>query len=95
MRKQPMDADAGEALAARALNFLAGDPERLGRFLALSGIDPRTIRTVASEPFFLSSVLDHLLGDDRLLLAFSQADGVPPEAIATARALIGGPAPDA
>jgi len=81
---------AAEALAARALGFLAADPERLGRFLALSGIDPREIRGAAREPHFLAGVLDHLLADEGgLLLPFAAGAGVKPEEIAAARAALG------
>ena len=39
-----------ENLAIQALGFLAGDPERLGAFLAATGIGPETIRKAAAEP---------------------------------------------
>ncbi|MET0313896.1 MAG: DUF3572 domain-containing protein [Hansschlegelia sp.] len=76
---------SAEEIAARALGFLAQDMQRLGRFLALSGLDPSTIREAAREPGFTSSVLDHLLTDERLLLEFAQAEGLRPEAVADAR----------
>src|ERR1700753_163161 len=41
--------EAAEALAIQALNFLATDPARLSRFLALSGLDPASIRAAAGE----------------------------------------------
>jgi hypothetical protein len=81
---------AAEALALRALAFLAGDPERLGRFLALSGIGPAELRERASDPLLLGGVLDHLLGDERLLLAFAEAMDVAPDAAARARRLLPG-----
>jgi hypothetical protein len=43
----------GENLAILALGFLAGDPERLGRFLSLAGIEPEMIRAAASIRRFL------------------------------------------
>jgi hypothetical protein len=82
---------AAEALAARALGFLAADPERLGRFLALSGIDPRHIRTAAREPHFLAGVLDHVLADEAgLLVPFAAAEGIAPTEVAAARAALDG-----
>jgi hypothetical protein len=81
---------AAEALALHALAFLAEDPERLGRFLALTGIGPADLKTRAGEPEFLGGVLDHLLGDERLLLAFSKEYDVPPTAAAHARGLLPG-----
>lgn len=79
-----------ETIAARALGYLAAEPERLGGFLALSGLDPSTVRTAARDPGFLPAVLDHLLGDEDLLIAFAEAEGLPPEAVAQARRALGG-----
>ena len=35
---------AAEQLAIAALGFIAGEPEQLGRFLAMSGIGPDSLR---------------------------------------------------
>ena len=59
--------EAAEALAIQALTFIAGDTERLGRFLATTGIGPAQIRAAAQEPGFLAGVLSYLAGDERLL----------------------------
>ena len=74
-----------EALAIAALTFLAGDPERIGRFLSLTGIAPSGLRAAAGEPLFLVSVLDHLMADESLLMAFSAQAGFAPETVAQAR----------
>ena len=74
----PMAQDAAEALAVQALTFLAADGERLGRFLALSGIGPAEIRAAASEPGFLAGVLEHLIADEALLTAFAAETGFEP-----------------
>ena len=42
--------EAAEKLAVEALSFLASDPERIGRFLALSGLGPGDLRRIAGEP---------------------------------------------
>jgi hypothetical protein len=76
---------AAEQLAVAALGFIAGEPERLGRFLALTGIGPESIRDAAREPNFLLGVLDHVAGDETLLLAFAQHAEIEPEAVAAAR----------
>jgi hypothetical protein len=70
-----MNRNAAEILAVEALTFLASDSERLGRFLALTGISPQEIRAVARDPGFLASVLDHLMSDERLLIAFADQAG--------------------
>jgi hypothetical protein len=80
-----------EILAVEALAFLAEDAGRLGRFLALTGIDPATIRAAARDPGFLAAVLDHLAGDETLLLAFAQQAGVAPGEVTRARTALGGP----
>jgi Protein of unknown function (DUF3572) len=81
---------AAEALALHALTFLAGDPQRLGRFLALTGTGPADLRTQAGEPAFLGGVLDYLLGDETLLLAFCKEYDLPPDVAAQARRLLPG-----
>jgi hypothetical protein len=83
--------EAAESLAIQALGYIAGEPEQLGRFLAMTGIGPHQIRTAARESHFLAGVLDHVLGDERLLLAFAASAGIEPEAIARARSALGEP----
>src|SRR5215510_15328044 len=82
---------AAEDLAVAALGFIAGEPERLGRFLALSGIGPDSIRAAAREPQFLAGVLDHITSDERLLLAFATENDIDPEAAMRARDVLAGP----
>lgn len=82
-----------ETLAIAALGWLASDPERLGRFLALTGVDPAEIRRIAGEPGFLAAVLDHLLVDESSLQAFAADQGFNPASIAAARKRLPG-APD-
>ena len=77
-----------EALAVQALAFLAADESRLTRFLALTGLDPGTIRAAAESPGFLSAVLDHVAGDEALLLGLAQAVGAKPETIMAAREIL-------
>lgn len=93
-RSARLDADGAATIAAQALGFLAADPERLGRFLALSGLDPSEIRAAAADPGFLPAVLDHILSDERLTLAFAEAENLSPEAVGEARRLLGGRAPE-
>ncbi len=82
--------EAAEGLAIQALTFIAGDGERLGRFLATTGIGPAQIRAAAQEPAFLTGVLDYLAGDERLLSAFAAETGVNPSDIGKAIAALGG-----
>ncbi len=83
--------EAAEALAVQALGFLAGDDERLERFLSLSGIDPTEVRAAAGHPGFLAGVLDHIMSDEAMLVAFAEQVGLAPAEIAKAHsALTGG-----
>lgn len=81
-------AEEAAALALAALAFLAEDTPRLGRFLALTGLGPDQLRALADTPETLLAVLDHLLADESLLLVFAASKGVPPEAVAAARAAL-------
>jgi hypothetical protein len=83
-QNQTLGPDA-ETIAIKALSFLAGRPEELGRFLALTGIDPSSLRQSAAEPGFLGGVLDFLLQDEPLMMVFAEAEGIAPAAIASAR----------
>jgi Protein of unknown function (DUF3572) len=80
-----------EIVAVQALSFIAGDPERLGAFLAESGIGPETLRNAASEPHFLASVLDFVMRDDATVKAFADASQLHPTTIAAARQALGDP----
>src|SRR5271166_5033658 len=80
-----MRRELAETLAIEALGFIAGEPDSLARFLAASGIGPATLRRAAADPAFLAGVLDFLLGDEPLLIAFAGRAGIPPERIAEAR----------
>ena len=79
------DLAAAEDIALRALAFLASDMERLGRFLALTGLSPQTIRAAAQEPRFLTAVLDHISTDDALIVAFAADGGLDPARVGQAR----------
>jgi len=83
-----------QSLAIESLVFLAADMERLEPFLSLTGIDPGNLRQVAAEPSFLVAVLEHLAGDESLLLAFAANGGHNPADIERARHTLGGPTPD-
>jgi hypothetical protein len=82
--------EAVEGLAIQALTFIAGNGERLGRFLAITGIGPAQIRAAAQEPGFLIGVLDYLAGDEHLLLAFAAETGREPGDVGKALAALGG-----
>jgi hypothetical protein len=79
-----------ETIAATALAWLAGQPERLGVLMAASGLGPADLRARMGEPEFLGFVLDHLLGDEAAVLAFAAEAGLPPDAALRARIALPG-----
>jgi len=83
--------EVAEIVAVQALSFIAGDPERLGRFLSETGIGPATLRSAAADPQFLISVLDFVLRDDATVKAFADASKLHPTSIAAARQALGDP----
>lgn len=89
LKSHPETLDPQE-IAGRALGFLAADAERLGTFLALSGLQPSNVRHAARDPGFLPAVLDHLLGDEKLLVAFTEAENLRPSAVSEARHALAG-----
>jgi Protein of unknown function (DUF3572) len=74
--------EVAEIVAVQALSFIASDPERLGLFLAESGIGPDTLRTSAADPHFLASVLDFVMRDDATVKAFASVSQLHPTNIA-------------
>src|ERR1700733_5917541 len=82
--------EAAEMVAIQALAFIAEEPERMGAFLSVTGIAPDASRAAAREPDFLAGVLEHMLGDESLLIAFADSAGIDPAGIARARHALGG-----
>jgi hypothetical protein len=89
-KRSSVATEAAEQLAIQALSFIASDATQLGRFLALTGIGPAEIRDAAREPGFLAGVLDHVAGDERLVVAFAADAGIEPDQVAQARTALSG-----
>jgi Protein of unknown function (DUF3572) len=89
--RQSVSPEFGQSLAASALSFLAADPERLSRFLSLTGLGPHNLRDAAEDPAFHASVLEYMLADEELLLRFAADSGLGPEKIALAHQALCGP----
>jgi hypothetical protein len=82
--------EQAEELAIAAFGFLAADSDRLSRFLTIVGIDISTLREATRDPDFLAGVLDHICGEETLLLAFATERGVERNAIMRGRNALGG-----
>ena len=84
--------EAAEIVAVQALGFIAGDPQRLGAFLAETGVGPQSLRAAATDPQFLVSVLDFVMRDDATVKAFATASELHPTNISAARQALSDPA---
>ena len=78
--RQPERQNA-ETVAIQALGWIAGDEDGLARFMALAGLSVGELRGRAAEPEFLGGVVDFVLNDEALLLAFAQECELKPEAL--------------
>ena len=85
-----MTPDQASIVALKALQHVAADVALLRRFLQESGTEPAALSHLAARPEFLAGVLDFLLTNEAILLAFCQAAGMTPEAPDRARRMLPG-----
>jgi Protein of unknown function (DUF3572) len=90
--KRPSSAarEAAEMLAIQALSFIAEEPERLNGLLNATGLSLDRLRESATAPDFLAGVLEHMLADESLLLAFADSAAIDPADVSRARMALGG-----
>jgi hypothetical protein len=89
--QQSVNLEFSRLLAASALTFVAADPDRLQRFLDLTGLGPHNLREAARDPTFDGSVLEYMLADEELLLLFASKSELRPETVALAHRALCGP----
>ena len=95
MNGKPLQGDeSAERLALDVLLWIVAEDDRLMPFLAASGLGPETLRDSAREPAFLAGVLDHVMGDEAVLVACAGALAVKPERIAAAWRILSPPPDD-
>ena len=82
--KRPSPQGLGQFVAS-GLAFLAADPERFDRFLALTGLNVSQLRTAVTARTFAESLLDYLCSDESLLLAYAADSGDKPADIEAMR----------
>lgn len=82
--------EAAETLAIRALGWLVAQEELLPGFLAATGSAPADLPTRVADPEFLAAVMDFLLAEDAMVVAFCESAGLPYEAPMQARAALPG-----
>ena len=80
-----------EILAIGALGYIAGEPELLHRFLALTGLQPSEIRSAAREPGFLAGVLDFLMDHESILITYAASINRSPKDFIAARNALSAP----
>jgi Protein of unknown function (DUF3572) len=88
-KRPPYSRETAEMLAIQVLAFMAEDDTRLSGFIASTGIAVQSIRDAAREPSFLIGVLEHILADENLLIAFADSAGIDPAEAARARQALG------
>ncbi len=59
-----------------ALGFLAAESGAAVAISRASGLGPHNLRAAAADPGFLAAVLDYLLADEPLLIAFAADQGI-------------------
>jgi hypothetical protein len=84
----PLMEEEAVGLGIEALQYLAGDPELLERFLAISGLEAHRLREEASRPAFFAGLLDFFLDHEPTLDAFAAQSGHSPETVVAARAVL-------
>lgn len=87
---QPLGREAAETLALSALGWIAAQPEVAGQFLATAGASAEELRSRAGDPEFLGFVLDFLMSDEAMLLAFCEDTTTKPDRPMRARAALPG-----
>ena len=80
-----------EILALQALGWVLQDEDRAQRLLALTGLDPRELRSGLEDPAMLSSLLGFLANHEPDLIACATAINVPPEKLVAAAQYLNNP----
>lgn len=87
-----MKQEQASVVALEALAYIAGEEAALLRFIQFAGVSSDQLRRTAAEPETQAGVLDFVLSDESLLLAFCESCGYPPETPARARQALPGAA---
>jgi len=71
-----MTPNAAEALALKALEFLANSPDNLEMFMVATGINGDELRARLEEPTVLAAIIDFMLKNEGLLVEFCDAASI-------------------
>jgi hypothetical protein len=83
---------SADEIAIDILSWLAGEPDLLSRFLALTGTDPSSLRNAIGEPGFMGGLVAFLMDHEPTLIAFCEATGTAPQDIVRAHEKLSGAA---
>ncbi len=82
--------DHAETVALQALAWLLQADDHRGAFVSSSGLAPDDLRGRAVDPDTLLAVIDFVLGDDRRVMGFCDAVGLPYATLMSVRAALPG-----
>lgn len=82
--------ESAETMALQAMAWLLADPDLCAVFLRDTGLSPSDLPATARSARGLAAVVDFLLADERRVLSFCGAHGLPPDAPLRARAHLPG-----
>jgi hypothetical protein len=90
-----MNAEEAQIMALNALVFLASDDDRLLDFVAITGLALEDVRDSADNPVMLAGVMDYVLHNEPLLIAFAEDHSLAPDQVVLARNYLPGGSHDA
>lgn len=85
-----IDQDTAEAIAIKALGFIAGDDDNFDSFLMISGASPEALKEGLKDRYFLAGVLEFLLSREPLLLEFCHSEKIDPHFPVLAQSILSG-----
>jgi hypothetical protein len=80
-----MTRERAETIALMATRFIFADERATAALMAQTGTTADDLRAHLGEAETLAGILDFLLGDERLLVAFAEAEDLDPSQPARAR----------
>lgn len=84
METNPNLGQDADIIALQALGWVLQDKDRAERLLALTGLDPRELRSGLEDPAMLASLLGFLANHEPDLIACAEAIGIAPANLAAA-----------
>lgn len=85
-----MKQEQAEVLALQAITFITMEERALNGFLAQTGAGLNELKDQISDPHFLAGILDFMLSDESLLMAFCDHETIQPEFVVHARRALPG-----